>query len=155
MILATLALVPFKPKIETIFFVTSDCPIARRFTPEIKRIMKEYKPTSTFRFEYEDSGVTLKQLTAHHAEYNIKCPLSFDKDHILAKKLNVLVVPTAVIRTDNGQVLYQGRIDDSYGTDFKWHPAKNKDLRNALTAIKNGEDVPVKSTKVIGCTLSL
>lgn len=156
MIIAQLGLLALagKPKIETLFFVTSDCPIARRFVPEMKRIMKGYNEVSTFMFVYEDQGVALDKIKFHHADYNIKCPLTLDSPRVLAKKYDVRGVPTALVRNSKGEVLYKGRIDDSYGSDFRWHPAKSQDLRYALQALKEGNPVPVKSTPVIGCTLS-
>ena len=155
MILVTACLLTAAPKLETLFFVTSDCPISKRFTPEIKRIMKEYKTTSTFKYIYEDTGTTYNKMKAHHDEYNIKCQLALDPKMELAKKYSVTGVPTVVVKSNLGEVFYQGRVDDSYGKDFKWHPAKQTDLRNALGALRDGKDVPVKKTKVIGCALSL
>ena len=141
------------PKYQTWFFVTSDCPIAQRFTPEIKRIMKEYQAVSDFQYVYEDEDATMSKMKAHHAEYKLNCPLILDPKHAKAKKFKIKGVPTAVVMATEDMVFYQGRIDDSYGKDFKWHPAKNADLRNALSALKNGKPVPVKSTTVIGCAL--
>lgn len=155
MFLANFALLlSAQPKLETLFFVTSDCPISKRFTPEIKRIIRDFKGTSTFKYIYEDQDTTFAKMKAHHDEYSITCPLSLDPKQELAKKYGVKGVPTVVLRSTSGAVHYQGRIDDSYGTDFKWHPAKQTDLRNALTALKEGKKVLVKLTRVIGCALN-
>ena len=155
MILATVAfLISSQPKHETLFFVTRDCPISKRFTPEIKRIIKDFNGTSTFKYVYEDQDTTYAKMKAHHDEYTIKCPLSLDPKQELAKKYGVKGVPTVVVRSSTGEVRYQGRIDDSYGADFKWHPAKQNDLRNAFRALQRGKKVKVTGTKVIGCALS-
>lgn len=156
MVLANIGLLVLasKPKIETLFFLTTDCPISQRYTPEIKRIMKDYVKASDFKLVYEDSGVEFDVVTKHQTDYKIPGTFSLDKDHGQAKKLKVTVVPTAVVVDDKGNVLYFGRIDDSYGRDFQWHPTKERDLRNALQAIQKGEKVPVNKTKVIGCTIS-
>ncbi len=154
MILASLVLLaPTKPQVDTFIFVTSECPIAQRYTPEINRIIKAYGGVSNFQFQYEDVGVSQASLDKHHKEYKIGCGFTLDKDHSLAKALKVKTVPTAVVRDLKGNVLYMGRIDDAYGRDFRWHPAKQTDLRNALDAVKKGVPVKVKSTKVIGCAL--
>ena len=157
MILAHLAylLIANTSMVETLFVITSDCPIAQRYTPEIKRIIKEYRAVSSFRFVYEDEGMTEKQIQIHHDEYKIPCLFSIDEKHAFARANKITGVPTVFIRAMKGPFLYRGRIDDSYGADFKWHPAKHRDLRNALEAIRLGKPVPVKQTKVIGCALSL
>lgn len=143
-----------KPKVETLIFVTTDCPISKRYVPELKRVMKEFKDVSSFRFVYVDSGLSLEKAKAHHNDYNIKSQLIVDSKREIAKKYEVKAVPTVVVKDQSNAVLYRGRVDDSYGTDYKWHTAKQHDLRNALTAIKSGQPVPVKFTPVIGCTLS-
>jgi thiol-disulfide isomerase/thioredoxin len=142
------------PKFETLFFVTSDCPIARRFTPEIKRIMSDYQSVSTFKVVYEDENASLPKMKAHHREFGLACPLILDPSRRLAKQYEVKGVPAVLVRNGQGKALYFGRIDDSYGSDFKWRPAKQKDLRNALGALKNGKPVPVTKTVVIGCALN-
>ena len=142
------------PKFETLIFVTSDCPIARRFTPEIKRIMRDYQGVSTFMVVYEDENASLPKMKAHHREFGLECPLILDPSRRLAKQYEVKGVPCALVRNGQGKALYFGRIDDSYGSDFKWRPAKHQDLRNALGALKNGKTVPVPKTVVIGCALN-
>ncbi len=155
MIFVSIALVTLgKPNIETLFFATVDCPISQRYTPEIKRIVKTFRETSRFRIVYEDTGITKDAIDKHQADYNVKCQFILDSDHAIAKKYKVTTVPTALVKSDDGEILYFGRIDDAYGSDFRWHPTKQADLRNALTAIKEGKSVPVKTTPVIGCTIS-
>ena len=152
--LLSLVLANTAPKVHTFFFVTSDCPIAKRFAPEIKRIMKDYDSMSTFLFVYEDEGTTSKKIEGHHTEYKLTCPFTLDPNKHMALENHITGVPTVVVRSSKGALQYRGRIDDSYGSDFKWHPAKQKDLRNALAALRNGEAVKVKQTKVIGCALN-
>jgi hypothetical protein len=155
MILAALllhSLVP--PRFETYFFVTSDCPIAKRYTPEIKRIMKDYSQVSSFKYVYEDEDARLPLMKAHHREYQLNCPLMLDPKHAMARQYKVVGVPTALVFSDKKLIQYQGRIDDSYGPDFKWHPTKHADLRNALAALQHGKPITVRSTKVIGCALN-
>lgn len=142
------------PKFETLFFVTTECPISRRFTPEIKRIMTEYSTVSSFVFVYEDENGSLSKVKAHHREFGLNGPFWLDPERKLAKKYQVKGVPTAVVRSRDGAAQYFGRIDDSYGNDFKWRPAKHRDLRDALSALGKGKPVPVTRTTVIGCALN-
>lgn len=155
MILLTIGIVLSAPSggWQTLVFVTTDCPVAQRFTPELKRIMKDFRSVTSFKFVYEDTGISVDKVKAHHTEFKIDCPLEVDNKQWLAKQYHVTGVPTVVVRSGSSMA-YKGRIDDSYGSDFKWHPAKQKDLRNALTALKNGVPVKVKRTKVIGCALN-
>lgn len=142
------------PRFETLIFATTDCPISRRFTPEIKRIMADYSSISSFVFVYEDENASLSKVKAHHREFGLNGPFMLDPKRKLVKQYQVKGVPTAVVRSLDGKAQYFGRIDDSYGNDFKWRPAKHRDLRDALSALGKGKPVPVTRTTVIGCALN-
>lgn len=116
--------------------------------------MKDFAQTTDFKFVYEDEGARLSVIKAHHREYKLDCPLLLDPTHKFAKQFSVKTVPTVVIMSTSNQVFYHGRIDDSYGKDFKWHEPKKRDLRNALGALKLGKAVPIKVTPVVGCALN-
>lgn len=152
--LAFALLVTSVPKFETLFFVTSDCPISRRFTPEIKRIMVDYSAISSFVFVYEDENASLSKVKAHHREFGLNGPFMLDPKRKLVKQYQVKGVPTAVVRSLDGKAQYFGRIDDSYGNDFKWRPAKHRDLRDALSTLGKGKKPVVTKTTVIGCALN-
>ena len=143
-----------QPKYITLIFATTECPISRRFTPEMKRIMRDFAKTSLFEYVYEDEGKTIAQVSKHHKSFGLTCPIKFEPHHALAREYKVISVPTVIVKTLSGTIKYQGRIDDSYGSDFKWHPTKQRDLRNALTALRMGKPVLVTKTTVIGCALN-
>jgi hypothetical protein len=96
----------------------------------------------------------MPKMKAHHQEYKLGCPLIIDPKHTKAKMFKVKGVPTVVVMSTEDNVFYQGRIDDSYGKDYKWRPTKQHDLRNALEDLKHSRPVRVKSTTVIGCALN-
>ena len=55
-----------------------------------------------------------------------------------------------------GQVLYQGRINDLYlGPTQKQQEATTHDLKDALEAIRAGKEVAVPKTEAVGCDLVL
>jgi AhpC/TSA family len=138
---------------EVLFFVNSDCPIARRYSPEISRIAKEFGSTFKFRLLYCDPKTSDLELRKHHTDFGFVMRWDRDPVHSLAKQLKVSVVPAVVVIDAKKHILYTGRIDDSYGTDFKWRKPKHLDLRNALESIRFGKKIVVKKTNPIGCTL--
>jgi hypothetical protein len=146
---------PAPPAYVILFFVNSDCPIARRYSPEINRIAKEFQKGFTSKLVYCDQNVSARALKNHHNDFKFSFDFITDPKHLLTKQFKVSVVPTAVVVDKSNRVLYRGRIDDSYGSDFKWRKPKQLDLRNALSAIQSGKPVKVKETTPVGCTLSL
>jgi thiol-disulfide isomerase/thioredoxin len=134
------------------YFVNSDCPIARRYSPEMARIAKEHEREGMFKIVFCDPKFTKQQATKHCKEFGLNFSFLLDANKMLAKRNGIKTVPTAVI-IYQGKVAYRGRIDDAYGSDYKWRKPKQFDLRNALEAIRLGRPIPIKETTPIGCHL--
>lgn len=138
--------------VETLFFINSDCPIARRYSPEMRRISAEFSKTSKFKFVFCDPKFTPTQAKKHLKEFGLPNFFELDPTHEKAKKTGVKVVPTALVSV-NGRTVYLGRIDDSYGSDFKWRKPKKFEVRETLQQIKIGRVPSFRSVTAIGCTL--
>jgi hypothetical protein len=142
----------FAPAIKVDFFITSDCPICRRYSPEMNRIVREF-PAAKFRMVYSQPGITANVAKQHQMEFKILAPFLLDPKGVEARRAGAKVVPTAVVYSGS-KLVYRGRIDDAYGSDFKWRKPKSPDLRNAIKAALSGQAPKVKETTPIGCTLS-
>lgn len=143
----------FAPPVKVDFFITSDCPICRRYSPEVNRIVRDY-PKVQFRMVYSEPGITAAKAKQHQKEFKIAPPFLLDPKAIEARKAGASVVPTAVVYL-GAKLVYRGRIDDAYGPDYKWRTPKSPDLRNAIKAAMAGQEPKVRETKPIGCTISL
>lgn len=141
------------PTVKIDFFITSDCPICRRYSPEMNRIVRDF-PKAKFRMVYSEPGITSAMAKKHQKEFKIMAPLLLDPKAVEAKRAGATVVPTAVVYMGQSLV-YRGRIDDAYGSDFKWRKPTTPDLRNAIQSALAGQAPKVKETKPIGCTISL
>jgi hypothetical protein len=63
-------------------------------------------------------------------------------------------VPSAVVLSAAGEVLYRGRVDDRYTPEgVRREVPTTRDLENALRALTDGKPVPVPETKPFGCPL--
>jgi hypothetical protein len=139
-------------KPQVLFFVYSDCPIARRYTPEMNRIANEFGKDFEFRMVYCDPKTAA--LKKHHQEFKYAFGYSLDSGLVLAKKHGVKAVPTAVVLDKSGRRQYRGRIDDSYTPAYRWKKPQVFDLRKALNSVKFGKSVETRETVVVGCLLS-
>jgi thiol-disulfide isomerase/thioredoxin len=140
-----------QPKV--LFFVNSDCPIARRYSPEIVRIARAYDARATIKVIYCDLVAKPNEIAQHHREFLPKLTFLHDPKRKLAAGFSVRVVPTAVVVNSSGKAAYSGRIDNAYGEDFKWRKPTEFDLRNAIEAVLAGRAPYKAQTKVIGCAL--
>jgi hypothetical protein len=142
-----------KPRATVLFFITTDCPIANSYAPEIKRICADYEREKiAFYLVYSDPSISLKATQKHIKDFGYRCPAIRDANHALVKKVKATVTPEAVVLSPDDKLLYRGRIDDRY-LDFgkkRTHPT-TRDLRDALDAIVRDQPVPNPSTKAVGC----
>ncbi|MEI7575366.1 MAG: hypothetical protein WCK51_00605 [Armatimonadota bacterium] len=142
----------FAPAIKVDFFITSDCPICRRYSPEMNRIVRDF-PAAKFRMVYSEPGITVAVVKKHQKEFKMLAPFLLDPKGIEARRAGAKVVPTAVVYSGS-KLVYRGRIDDAYGSDYKWRTSKSPDLRNAIKAALSGKEPNPKETKPVGCSLS-
>jgi thiol-disulfide isomerase/thioredoxin len=136
-----------------VVFVNHDCPIARRYSPELKRWEKEYSGEVSFKMMYCDTGIGRAALTKHHQEFGLRMEFGTDPKRTISKGYGVVAVPTVIVFSRTNRLIYMGRIDDSYGEDFKWRTPNRRDARDAIEAALSGVAPKVSRTRVIGCAL--
>ena len=135
------------------FFVTTDCPIANAYAPEISRIVRDHEDFD-FYLVHVDPDLTEEGAAQHAAEYGLELPRVLDRDHVLARGLGVTVTPEACVIGPHGDLLYRGRIDDLFPALGKKRRAPTtRDLRAALEAVKYGRPVAEPWKPAVGCLL--
>ena len=143
-------------KAVVLVFVSPFCPTANTFTPEINRIAAEYADRFAFYLVEADADLTAADAKKHVETLEIKAPVLLDPGQQLARRTKAKVTPEAVLLAPNGDILYQGRINDLYATQTrKLKGPKTHDLRVGLDVIAAGQPVAVPSTKAIGCSITL
>jgi len=136
-----------------LLFYWHDCPICNSYAPEIARISGSYTNFS-FYIVQVDPDLTRPMAKKHAGEYGLPAPVLLDPQHRLVQWAKASVTPEAVVVGPNGQVRYQGRIDDLYaGLGKKRNEATQHDLREALDAISLNRPIRAKRTKAIGCLI--
>lgn len=134
-----------------LIFYWQDCPISNGYAPELNRIAASH-PNFAFYIVQVDPGLTPVAAKEHARQYDLRMPVLLDPEHRLVKVTKATVTPEAVVVEKDGQVLYRGRIDDSYANvGIKRAAARRHDLVEALDAIAAGQPVKEKKTQAIGC----
>jgi len=138
-----------------LFFVTTDCPIANSYVPEMNRIRDAYAPRGVLFYAVQAEPRTPEAEVARYArEYRYIFPLLLDPHHVLVKLTGATITLQAAVVTPEGKLLYLGRIDNR-AVDFgvQRPRATEQDLREALDAVLAGRSVPHAFTKSIGCAI--
>jgi hypothetical protein len=141
----------------TVFvFVTTDCPIANRYAPEIQRLTAIFTSQGVrFWLVYANPHEPLASIRNHLRQFQYAIPALRDPEHALVRFTKVTVSPEAAVVDQGGVLLYHGRIDDQWVNIGRDRPSPTRrDLAEALRAILDGKPVAQSATPAVGCILS-
>jgi peroxiredoxin len=139
-----------------LFFVSTDCPVANSYVPEMNRIRDAYAPRGVLFFAVQtDTTAPDAAVARYAADYRYSFPMLLDPHEALVRMVGATVVPQAAIVAADGRRLYLGRIDNRV-EDFgkQRYQATEADLREALNAVLAGKQPPRATTKSIGCAIT-
>ena len=145
-------------RVVVLIFAATDCPISKRYIPEIARLEKELGPQHVaFRWVFPNPGDTAAVVRRHELDYSIHAATIIDGKQDLARMAHVSVTPeAAVFAVENGQLreAYHGRIDDLYFAFGQKRPAAtHHDLEDAIRASLAGRPVAVAAHAPVGCSI--
>jgi len=163
----TYSLSSFKDaRVLVIVFSCNHCPTAQAYEDRLIRLTSDYKskgvtviaimpndPTSIRLDElgYTDMGDSFEEMKARAAGKHYNFPYLYDgKTEEASKKYGPIATPHAFVFDKDRKLRYSGRIDD---VEKPSKTPNTLDLRNAIDAVLAGKDVPVKTTKVFGCSI--
>jgi hypothetical protein len=136
-----------------VIYTSSECPIARKYRPELRRLSVEFGEKQVqWRYVYapEDKGTAKANFQAAHVA---GIPV-FEPDYRLAKACSVRVTPTALVFDSRGKLRYRGRIDDRTAVMGEWKThATRRDLYLAISEVVAGKKVTRPQTDANGCFL--
>ena len=139
-------------------FLHDDCLISQFYTLELTRLYNTYHTQKVgFVGYFPNSSSTLEQIDSFALNYKIAFPLLPDYTKELTRKFGITVTPeVAVWDHRSEQMIYRGRIDDSYVRvgKRKTHP-QNRDLENIIDSwLLNQSPGTLVQTQAIGCFIS-
>lgn len=149
---------PFASKshVHVLLFVRTDCPVSRRYAPELQRLAEEFRPAPVdFWLVYPDASETSANIALAISQYHFPGTPVRDPHHILVAQAHATIAPEAAVFTPAGSLVYHGRIDDRYVDIGTSRPeAQVHDLEDAVKAALAGRPVKTPQTKAVGCYLA-
>jgi hypothetical protein len=144
----------------TVFVLAAtDCPISKRYAPELKRLNQRFTPGGvTFWLVYPDPAEQPEVIRRHLVEFDYGFGALRDPEHALVRLAGAEVTPEAAVFVGTSQaarLVYRGRIDDRY-VDFGHTRAAptSHDLEDVLAALEAGRAVAPRTTKAVGCAIA-
>ena len=140
-------------KATVLVFISSTCPIANGYAPEINRLTGDYKSRGiAFFLVHTEKDLTQEQAEAHLKKFSYESDVLLDPERRLVKRTGATITPEAAVLSPEGKLWYRGRIDDRYPLiGIQREKPTKTELRDALEAILASKLVPVPRTKATGC----
>lgn len=138
-----------------LLFIAPECPISNGYAPEITRITTAYEPRGVaFYGVHADPRVSAETALKHASGYGYAFPVLLDPDQSLAHRVGATVTPEAVVLNRAGDVVYAGRIDNTYYTFGRRRETPTKrELRETLDDLIEGRPVATNAAPAIGCEI--
>ena len=140
----------------TVFiFYSSECPISNAYSPALNRMAGEF-PAGRVKVIglCVDPDLTDAEVLTHAKDFDLKFPVSRDREGTVARRLGATVTPEAFVIDDQSRIRYHGRIDDQFVARQKRNANPvTKELHNAIAAVLEGREVPAAFVAPVGCPL--
>jgi hypothetical protein len=142
--------------VQVLLFVRSDCPISKRYAPELQRISREFESARVqFWLVFPDATETSQDVRILVSEYKFPGTPLFDPKHELVRIAHATIAPEAAVFDRDNKLVYHGRIDDLYVDIGKSRPAATvHDLEDAISAVVAGKAIRQAETQAVGCSLA-
>ncbi len=146
---------PQNCKAHVYFFLQPDCPLSQNQTKTLADLATDEK-FKDFCFTAFFSGKLYEQEEYEYFILHYPTPYMFrlDPNLAMANSLGATVVPEVFVLAEDGEVLYEGAINDWAVREGAKRQAPDQHyLRNALAAIAEGRKPEVAKTAAVGCIL--
>ena len=140
-----------------IMFICNHCPFVVHVNPEISKMAKEYQSkgigfiaiSSNDIDNYPQDGPSYMKIKAKAEDYTF--PYLYDESQEVAKAYQAACTPDFYLFDEDLKLVYRGQLDDSRpGNDL---PLNGKDLRNAIDALLQGNEISSVQKPSIGCNI--
>lgn len=145
-----------KDSVTVYVFLKEDCVISENYTLTLNRL---YNTFANNKIEFIGLFPSTREepIEAFREKYAITFPLKSDYFQTMTKKLGATVTPEVIVYNNVcNEILYQGRIDDTYfRVGKKRTVTTTAELEAALKAIIANTPVLIKKTEPVGCLINL
>gem|GEM_PF-1714001 len=143
------------PTGQVFVFLQPDCPLSQDQTRTLADLAEDPRWRDfCFTGVFPGSLYQRAELEAFMLRYPCPYRLLWDPDLELARALGASVVPEVFVLNGQGDVMYQGAIDDwAIREGSKRQQPKEAYLKNALFALQRGEKPQPSKTEAVGCLL--
>lgn len=135
-------------------FLHDACVISQYYTLPLRALHQEYANEQIqFIGLFPNFSAKPNNIKTFKKKYNIPFDLRPDYYHTQKEALGATVTPEVVVYNETkAQILYRGRIDDSYArVGQRKRVTTSAELKQVLEAIQTNQPIQVSNTEAVGC----
>ncbi len=153
-------------RVLVVIFTCNHCPTAQAYEERIMKMTDEYRQRGVSvlaispndpgavrldELGYTDLGDSFEDMKKRARAQGFNFPYLYDGEtQETSRAYGAVATPHCFIFDASRTLRYRGRIDDSEVGDIK-----SADARKAIEALLAGREIPVQTTKVFGCSVTL
>lgn len=142
-------------KAVVVLFIGTQCPINNAYMRRLNELQSEYGSKSVQIVAINSNRHdTPERMAEHVKEHKLTFPVLKDEGNRMADAFGARRTPEAFVLDAQGQIRYQGRIDDQFGIGYQRPQPTRKDLVEAIEELLAGKPVTTASTPVAGCLIA-
>ncbi|MFT4536417.1 MAG: thiol-disulfide isomerase/thioredoxin [Saprospiraceae bacterium] len=143
-------------KLTVYIFMAEECPVCNYLGKTLKKLSTQYESEVNFVAVFPQRMSNIKSASIFKQKYDLKqFAIEIDHDRSITDKYNATITPEVVIVNSRDEVLYQGRINDSYAAPGRIrHGRVTQDLELALKRTLSHRAVPKPWPLPIGCYIT-
>ncbi len=137
-------------------FMTTDCPVAKRYLPKIVELEKAYRNRDV-QFVVMNVGLNdpMVEVAYQAIQADAAFPFCKDFDGDVVRAYGATRTPEVCVLDGKHTLRYRGRVDSQFRVGGVKPDAGREDLKEAIEDVLAGRDVKVAETPVEGCPISL
>ena len=133
-------------------FLSTKCPLAKRYTMRLRRIHDELCDDGVQLFAvFPNSDETNEGIKQFLKQTEFPFPCVRDINGYLVRRFDATMTPQAFVVDENSVIRYRGAIDDNRYENR----VKHQYLRDALLALVSGRTIETTSTNSMGCSIHI
>jgi mono/diheme cytochrome c family protein len=144
------------PRATVIAFISTSCPLSKRFAPTLAALEREYSARGV-RFILVDplASDTASDIAAAVKAHGFTSPLVRDVDGRIRNMLGARSTTEVFVLDAARTLVYRGAVDDQYGIGYSLDAPKKRFLVEAINAMLDAKVPAVRATTAPGCALEL
>ncbi len=137
-----------------IAFTGTGCPLARKYTPALARLEREYSPRGVrFLFVNPTAADPVGDIRAMLAEHGLSGPYVRDPAGVFPRALGAKTTTEMFVLDAARTVVFRGAFDDQHGLGYSREAPRRRFLADALDSVLAGVAPVIAATEAPGCVL--